>query len=193
MNRKLSQLFAFLRGETDDPGWVSVRRGGIQWPTPGPPGPHVYLSSACRHAADPDRTERERAELHRKCQHDTIRYDGTHKKAAQCKECGAPCICPCHKETYPLADTDAFARTETIAQTGGWCMPTTDFCEQLADPRPCDGINHRWERVYHQCTECGRRQPPRTLACEACDAILREGDSQIPPSHFKRLWKATPK
>lgn len=60
--------------------------------------PHVYLSSACRHATDPSRTEQERADLHRKCQHDAMRYDGTHKEPAQCKECGAPCTCACHRE-----------------------------------------------------------------------------------------------
>lgn len=58
-------------------------------------GPHVYLSTACRHADDPGR---EGEDLHGRCQTDTRRYDGTHKIAAQCKDCGAPCICTCHQE-----------------------------------------------------------------------------------------------
>lgn len=58
-----------------------------------PTGPHVYLSTACRHAVEPGREE-----LHDECKTNMIRPDGTHKKPAECKHCGAPCICTCHQE-----------------------------------------------------------------------------------------------
>lgn len=56
---------------------------------------HVYLSTACRHADDPGR---EGENLHDECKTNMIRPDGTEKKPAECKHCGAPCICPCHQE-----------------------------------------------------------------------------------------------
>lgn len=55
---------------------------------------HRYLSTACLHAVEPGREH-----LHRECQSDTTRYDGTHKIGASCKWCEAPCVCRCHVST----------------------------------------------------------------------------------------------
>jgi outer membrane murein-binding lipoprotein Lpp len=59
--------------------------------TAGPGEEHRYLSTACLHAAEPGRVD-----LHRECQVDARRYDGTHKVRATCKWCPARCICACH-------------------------------------------------------------------------------------------------
>ena len=53
-----------------------------------------YLSTACLHAVEPGREH-----LHRECQSDTTRHDGTHKIGASCKWCEAPCVCRCHVST----------------------------------------------------------------------------------------------
>lgn len=50
---------------------------------------HRYYSTACHH------------DLHKECQTDATRWDGTHKIAGTCKWCQAPCVCPCH--TGPAA------------------------------------------------------------------------------------------
>jgi hypothetical protein len=49
---------------------------------------HHYLSTSCYH---------DRPELHRECQVNVTRWDGTPKIAAQCKVCGSGCVCPCHR------------------------------------------------------------------------------------------------
>jgi hypothetical protein len=50
---------------------------------------HRYLSTSCFH------------EEHDYCKTDALRYDGTHKIAATCKFCEAPCICACHLLDVP--------------------------------------------------------------------------------------------
>lgn len=49
-----------------------------------PPGTHEYLSTGCLHGR------------HDYCQNPQ-REDGGRKRPAECKFCGAPCICPCHR------------------------------------------------------------------------------------------------
>lgn len=58
-------------------------------------GPDGYKSTACRHADEPGK-----AYLHRECQIDAKRWDGSHKKAATCKYCEEQCQCSCHKRTH---------------------------------------------------------------------------------------------
>jgi hypothetical protein len=58
--------------------------------------PH-YLSTACLHARDEHRDEVERAYLHRRCQLDAKRFDGSRKVGGTCKWCQAPCRCECHR------------------------------------------------------------------------------------------------
>jgi len=56
-------------------------------PTGGDAHHHHYLSSSCYH---------DRPELHRECQTNATRWDGTEKIAGQCKYCEARCPCSCH-------------------------------------------------------------------------------------------------
>jgi hypothetical protein len=72
-------------------------------------GVHAYLSTACRHAAEPGREP-----LHLECQTGGKRWDGTEKLPASCKWCGASCVCACHAAapTSPLAAQDGEAVPE---------------------------------------------------------------------------------
>jgi hypothetical protein len=74
---------------------LTADRGQLLIALDGAAGPgektHRYLSTACLHGAEPGRED-----LHRECQVDTRRYDGTHKVGATCKWCSARCICTCH-------------------------------------------------------------------------------------------------
>lgn len=66
---------------------------------------HTYLSTACLHAAEPGREA-----LHRECQVDIRRYDGSHKQGATCKFCPAQCVCTCHSAV--CADVDEAGETD---------------------------------------------------------------------------------
>lgn len=85
----------------------------------------------------------------------------------------------------------------TIVQSGGWCAPG-DFLKDIFDAMPaepippCDGVNHRWERMTSSCHECNQAVPPRRLECEACDTELREDAEGMPAGHFDRLWAVAP-
>lgn len=52
---------------------------------------HMYVSTACQHRQ------------HNYCQAEE-RPDGTDKRPAECKFCGAPCLCTCHRHYHPLEE-----------------------------------------------------------------------------------------
>jgi len=79
-----------------------------------------------------------------------------------------------------------------LAATGGWCAPSDTLSAVLAAPappvQPCDGVNHRWERIARMCTNCCvHGETPRRLECAACLAEVREG-----ADGFDELWEAAP-
>lgn len=71
----------------------------VQPPPPGgasdvvyPDGGHWYWSTHCRHATDEDPGGHDACKA-------TELAPGVPRRPAQCKTCGAPCRCYCHKET----------------------------------------------------------------------------------------------
>ena len=90
---------------------------------------HLYLSTACWHETGPDGED-----LHRECNLDTTRHDGTHKTAATCKWCPGRCVCACHT-------------SQVFEELTGWHgQPVREMPDAAAQeapfrgsPRPVDG------------------------------------------------------
>lgn len=116
---------------------------------------HVYLSTACLHAVEPGREH-----LHRTCQLDTTRYDGTHKHASSCKYCEPPgsnaCVCECHA----LAAGSIVA--EPAPATHSWTTHGHHCCSQEIVPGG--------PRFVNRCME-----PPTCPACAADVARIHAG------------------
>lgn len=120
---------------------------------------HVYLSTGCLHG-----------------QHDYCnapqRPDGTGKRAAECKFCGAPCRCPCHGTTAALSyDTESTTAAVLHAVdnlTDGY--PALIPADQLADDdtrpvRRCDATGNTIRGPVVPVEEAGRERRYFCLRC----------------------------